>query len=150
MTVRLRLELPRLPSLRLLAASRDDREMVDWRLTWQWSILPAVVRWSAYFFRTSAVGLLALALWRFGNDLGATQPFFIEEGIWSHWQPYLFLAVGAALAPGLLGRVFPEPSVAQMLPGAHELFDSVQPMPPSIPPPIETPCSVEVRRAMGY
>jgi hypothetical protein len=134
--------------------ARDEREldraMVEWRLTWQWSLLPALIRWVAYFFRTAAVGFVALALWRFGNDLGATQAFFIEEGVWSHWQPWVALAIGFAFMPGLLKRVFPEPSVAQMLPGAHELFDSVQPMPPSIPPTIESPCSVEVRRAMGY
>lgn len=142
MTVRVRLSLPQVPDLTLLAQPRAERE-----ITWKWHVLPEIVRWTAYFFRTAAVALLALGLWRLGNDIGATQAFFIEEGVWSHWQPYFFVALGCALAPRELARLFPEPSVAQMLPGALE---SVPPMPPSIPPSIESPCSVEVRRAMGY
>ena len=35
--------------------------------------------------------MFALALWRFGQDMGLTRGFFITEGPLSHWQPWLAL-----------------------------------------------------------
>ena len=42
----------------------------------------------------------ALALWRFGQDMGFATRFFITEGTFSHWQVWLGLA--AAMLTGVV------------------------------------------------
>jgi len=37
--------------------------------------------------------ILAMTLWRLGQDLGFANNFFVSEGVWSHWQVWLALAV---------------------------------------------------------
>ena len=43
----------------------------------------------------SPVSLIAaiMAVWRFGSDAGWTDSFFVADGLWSHWQVWLGLAV---------------------------------------------------------
>lgn len=39
---------------------------------------------------------LVFGVWRLGADLGWTEGFFITEGLFSHWQVWIALAVGLA------------------------------------------------------
>ncbi len=40
----------------------------------------------------------ALGMWRLGDDLGWTGPFFINHGILSHWQVWFALAAFSQIA----------------------------------------------------
>ena len=51
----------------------------------------------------SAVALLA-ALWRLGNDLNRTERFAISQGLFSHWQIWLALAILLQIAATILQR----------------------------------------------
>lgn len=151
MTVRLRLRVPPLPNVRVrMDAETVGRAVVASQVTWRRSIIPGSVRWSVYLLKTMAVGLFALGLWRLGNDVGATQPFFVEEGFLSHWQVYFALAAAAAMGGHSLREAVPESHLETLMAEADELeAEGYVPMPPSIPASIESPCSVEVRRAIG-
>jgi hypothetical protein len=46
----------------------------------------------------------ALALWRLGSDLQLTAHFVITQGVFSHWQVWLLVAVALQLAGSLLAR----------------------------------------------
>lgn len=50
------------------------------------------------------VALLAFVfgLWRLGVDLGWTGDFVIEQGLFSHWQVWIGLAVGLKASQSLL------------------------------------------------
>lgn len=52
----------------------------------------------------AAVLALALAFWRLGADLRLTGEFAIREGLLSHWQVWLGLAVLLEIGAALLGR----------------------------------------------
>lgn len=51
----------------------------------------------------SVVALLA-AFWRLGNDLNWTKRFAISQGLFSHWQLWLALAVLLQVAATILQR----------------------------------------------
>lgn len=51
----------------------------------------------------SVVALLA-ALWRLGNDLNWTRRFVFSQGLFSHWQIWLALAVLLQVAAAFLRR----------------------------------------------
>jgi hypothetical protein len=152
MTVRLRLRVPPLPNARVrLDDLSVDRAMLASQVTWRRSIVPGFVRWTVYLLQSMVVGLFTLGIWRFGNDIGATQPFFIEDGFFSHWQVYFALAGFVAFAAISLRNAIPESRLEELLAEAEILaYDGEEgELPASIPRPIETPCSVEVRRAIS-
>lgn len=151
MIVRFRLRVPPLPNVRLrLDADTFDRALVAGQVTWRRSVIPGFVRWSVYLLKTAAVSLFTLGVWRLGNDVGATEPFFVTEGFFSHWQVYFGLAAAGGLAAQTLRQAVPESRLEALMAEAEELeAEGFMPMPPSIPPSIESPCSVEVRRAIG-
>ena len=45
-----------------------------------------------------------MALWRLGADLGWTGTFAIAGGLFSHWQIWIFLAVGLKMTGSLINR----------------------------------------------
>jgi hypothetical protein len=51
----------------------------------------------------SVVALLA-AFWRLGNDLDWTQRFVVSQGLFSHWQLWLALAILLQVAAAILQR----------------------------------------------
>ena len=53
------------------------------------SLVAAVRRWSS----PASGAALALALWRLGYDLNWTKRFAIPDGLFSHWQLWMALAV---------------------------------------------------------
>ena len=151
MTVRLRLRVPPLPDVRVrLDEETMGRALVATQVTWRRSIVPGSVRWSVYLLKAASVGLFTLGLWRLGNDVGATQPFFVENGFLSHWQVYFGLAAAATLATQSLREAVPESRLEALMAEADDLeAEGYTPMPSSIPSPMESPCAVEVRRAIG-
>jgi hypothetical protein len=61
----------------------------------------------------------ALALWRFGSDLGWTGEFVITSGALSHWQTWLAIAVllqAGAVALNRYGSVKPIPKSVESEP----------------------------------
>jgi hypothetical protein len=127
-----------------------DRFVLATRVTWRRTIIPGVVRWAVYLLKASSVAFFTLGTWRLGNDVGATQPFFLSEGLFSHWQVYFALCAAAALGASALRRAVPESQLEALMAEAEELAaEGVSSMPPSIRPTIESPCSIEVRRAIG-
>ena len=151
MTVRLRLRVPPLPNVRVrLDEDTVGRAMVASQVTWRRSIVPGSVRWTVYLLKAAAAGLFTLGLWRLGNDVGVTLRFFVEDGFLSHWQVYFGLAAAAAVGAQALRDAVPESRLEALMFEADELEqDGYVAMPSSIPSPIESPCSVEVRRAIG-
>jgi hypothetical protein len=59
---------------------------------------------TAFALRPAAFVALACGVWRVGIDLGWTQDFFVSEGLFSHWQVWLALALGMITAAGFLSR----------------------------------------------
>ena len=151
MTVRLRLRVPPLPNVRLrMDGVSLDRALLASQVTWRRSVIPGFVRWTVYLLKAAVVALFTLGIWRLGNDVGVTQPFFLQEGFFSHWQVYFALAGFAAFAAASLRNAVPESRLEELLAEAEILaHDGYDALPPSIPRSIETPCSVEVRRAIG-
>lgn len=47
---------------------------------------------------------LALAIWRLGEDLKLMGHFFIREGLFSHWQVWLLLAILLQFLSSALAR----------------------------------------------
>ncbi|MCS7314474.1 MAG: hypothetical protein RMI94_05140 [Bryobacterales bacterium] len=47
---------------------------------------------------------LALAIWRLGADLGLLGNFVIGDGLFSHWQVWLLLAVALQMLSSALAR----------------------------------------------
>jgi hypothetical protein len=45
-----------------------------------------------------------LAVWRISADAGWASGFFIEEGLWSHWQVWFMLAICAHASASHLRR----------------------------------------------
>lgn len=86
-----------------------------WQTTPDWTEAIAQVRFTAAF---SLLGLLltpvaivtaVLGAWRFGADAGWTNPFFIADGVMSHWQVWFAFAIGVqasahALRRGMVNR----------------------------------------------
>jgi|SRR5579884_1474482 len=58
----------------------------------------------SFALRLSAFGALAISVWRMGIDLGWTRDFFISQGLFSHWQVWLALALAMHSGAGFLAR----------------------------------------------
>ena len=54
------------------------------------------------FLDPAALLALVFGLWRLGIDLGWTQDFVIAQGLFSHWQVWLALAIGIKMSGSLL------------------------------------------------
>jgi hypothetical protein len=81
-------------------------------IDWTGSASTEALRLVGAFLTPLALTQGALAIWRLGADLGFAGDFFIEDGIFSHWQVWLALAIGTqALAVSLNRwlRSLPEP-----------------------------------------
>jgi hypothetical protein len=57
-----------------------------------------------YLMTPVAVAGYTLAFWRLGADLNWTGQFFIADGLFSHWQVWLALAVATQLTGSFLAR----------------------------------------------
>jgi len=88
---------------------------VDQALVWLGTFVPDLARWTAYVLRMTALGCFALAAWRFGYDLKLAQPFFLSEGILSHWQTYLAFTGAAALVAAQCAKLAPEGAARRVL-----------------------------------
>ncbi len=62
---------------------------------------------------TAALAALTLGLWRLGADLAWTDSFFIGQGLWSHWQVWLALAMALKMAHVGLGRTMERAAVEE-------------------------------------
>jgi len=81
---------------------------VDQAMVYAATFVPDLARWGAYVLKITALGCFALAAWRFAYDLKIAQPFFIADGILSHWQTYLAFTGASAGLASLCSRVAPE------------------------------------------
>lgn len=81
---------------------------VDQTLVYAGTFLPDLARWSALVLRMASLGFFALAAWRFAYDLRLAQPFFITEGVLSHWQTYVAFTGAGAMLASWCGRLAPE------------------------------------------
>lgn len=82
------------------------RIRIRWRRIWGQSGVRRGVLVSAFgrgLNLASAVALLA-ALWRLGADLNWTSRFAFSQGLLSHWQIWLALAVLLQVAAAILQR----------------------------------------------
>lgn len=50
----------------------------------------------------AALLVFVLGLWRLGADLGVTEAFPISQGVFSHWQAWMILAIGLKFGASLL------------------------------------------------
>jgi len=88
---------------------------VDQALVWLGTFVPDLARWTAYILRMTALGCFALAAWRFGYDLKLAQPFFLSEGILSHWQTYLAFSGAGVLVAAQCAKLAPEGAARRAL-----------------------------------
>lgn len=79
-----------------LRLSRSGRAGRDWR--------QQAALFGGALLTPAAVVALALACWRLGADLRLTGRFAISEGLFSHWQVWLGVAVVLQAAASWLGR----------------------------------------------
>ena len=66
-------------------------------------IPPAVLRLRRWLSPASAVALL-MALWRLACDLGLAGRFAVPQGLFSHWQVWMALAIILQVLDMKLGR----------------------------------------------
>lgn len=88
---------------------------MDQALVWLSTCVPDLARWTAYLLRMTALGCFALGSWRFAYDLKLAQPFFLSEGILSHWQTYLAFTGGCALLASQCAKLAPEGAARRVL-----------------------------------
>ncbi len=93
----------------------DAMPRVDQAIVYAATFVPDLARWSAYVLRIAALGSFALAAWRFGYDVKLTQPFFVTEGLLSHWQTYVALTGLFALLSTQCERVAPETAARRLM-----------------------------------
>jgi hypothetical protein len=63
------------------------------------NVLPALLT-------PAAVVALVLGLWRVSADLGWTEEFLISNGLFSHWQVWIALAIGLQASATSLAAKF--------------------------------------------
>ena len=51
-----------------------------------------------------AVIALVFGMWRFGTDIGWTEDFVISNGLFSHWQIWIALAIALQALASMLSR----------------------------------------------
>jgi hypothetical protein len=102
----------------------DSMPYVDQAIVYARTFVPDLARWAAYVLRMATLGFFVLALWRFAYDLKLAQPFFITEGVLSHWQTYVAFTALGALLTSLCSRVAPEGAARPVM-----LADDLQPAP---------------------
>lgn len=88
MLVRIRLERPTLPSIR-------------------WSTVALA---TAAVMTPSALVAFTLAFWAVASDLKWTGEFFLNHGLFSHWQVWLFTAAVLLFVARLLDRLVLPPA----------------------------------------
>ncbi len=93
----------------------DSMPRVDQALVYAGTFIPDLARWSAFVLRMAALGFFALAAWRFAFDLHLAQPFFIAEGILSHWQTYLAFTGATTMLASLCSRAAPDGAARRVL-----------------------------------
>lgn len=93
----------------------DSLPRVDQALVYAATFVPDLARWGAYVLRMGALACFALAAWRFAYDVKLAQPFFVTEGVLSHWQTYLAFTGALAMLSALCGRVAPECAARRIL-----------------------------------
>lgn len=93
----------------------DSMPRLDQALVYARTFVPDLARWSAFVLRMSALGCFGLAAWRFAFDLHLAQPFFVAEGILSHWQTYLAFTGAVAGLASLCSRAAPEGAARPVL-----------------------------------
>jgi hypothetical protein len=59
---------------------------------------------ASVFLTPLAVLALALGIWRLIADLGWAEQFAIENGIFSHWQVWIAIAISLKIAAGIVER----------------------------------------------
>lgn len=67
-----------------------------------------VVSLAAEFLRPFAAIEAALGLWRLGADLGWAGAFFVNRGMFSHWQVWIAMSIFTQVASVYLNRVLPK------------------------------------------
>ena len=93
----------------------DSIPRMDQALVYAGTFVPDLARWTAYVMRMACLGCFALAAWRFAYDLKLTQPFFVADGVLSHWQTYLALTGAGAMVASWCARLAPEGAARRVL-----------------------------------
>jgi len=70
---------------------------------------------TAGLLKMAAVSCLLLALWRLTNDMGLTGEFFIQNGLFSHWQVWLAITLGLAVLAFRLARYSHSPETLSVV-----------------------------------
>jgi hypothetical protein len=65
---------------------------------------PELVRMAPVLLSPIAVIAALMACWRFGADAGWTDTFAFSDGLFSHWQVWLALAIGIQWSANRLDR----------------------------------------------
>ncbi len=68
----------------------------------------------AAFLTPAALLAAVLAFWRLGADLGWTGSYAISNGLFSHWQVWMILALGLKMTGSMIDRVSDEPGAAHL------------------------------------
>lgn len=63
-------------------------------LSWTNAVPRDVVELIATLLTPAALSAAMLAGWRLGSDLGFAADFFVEDGVFSHWQVWMAIALG--------------------------------------------------------
>lgn len=93
----------------------DSWPRMDQALVYAGTFVPDLARWAAYVLRMASLGCFALAAWRFAYDLQLAQPFFVTEGVLSHWQTYVAFTGAGAMLASWCARVAPEGAARRVL-----------------------------------
>ena len=93
----------------------ESMPRMDQALVYAGTLVPDLARWTAFVLRMASLGCFALAAWRFAYDLKLAQPFFVTEGVLSHWQTYLAFAGAGAMLASWCARVAPEGAARRVL-----------------------------------
>jgi len=70
---------------------------------------PELVRMTPTLLSPVAVIAALMACWRFGVDAGWTDSFAVTDGLFSHWQVWLALAIGIQWTAVRLERLLKRP-----------------------------------------
>ena len=115
MTIKVTLKLKPVNFMRWTEWDAEAMPRVDQALVWAGTFVPDLARWASYVLRIGALGCFALAAWRFAYDLKLAQPFFLSEGVLSHWQTYLAFTSACALLSAECAKVAPEGAARRVL-----------------------------------
>ncbi|MBY0505677.1 MAG: hypothetical protein K2X03_17315 [Bryobacteraceae bacterium] len=108
MTIKVTLRITPLRLKPLTWPSTEAFPRVDQAMVWLGTCVPDLARWTAYVIRMTSLGCFALAAWRFAYDLKLAQPFFLSDGVLSHWQTYAALGSASAMLASQCAKLAPE------------------------------------------